>query len=100
MSRNDPWTTPADLGDSRVADATQTCRSNPEQYEGLLHDGRWFYFRYRWGAAYVGIGVTLDDAIDDDGDMRDYGGPFAGQWPDEATRDAAFTELLSAKLSR
>lgn len=90
---------PVDLEDERVTVAVTMGERCPAQYEGRLIDGRWFYFRYRWGWAYVGVGATLDEAIDCDSHERTYGLAYDGEWPDEATRNAAFTELLSATLS-
>lgn len=89
---------PVDLGDPRVARAVMTDPAMPEQYEGQLADGRWFYFRYRWGWAYVGVGDTLDAAVDSDRYWKTYGGEYDGEWTDEATRNAAFAELLTGTL--
>lgn len=41
--------------DDIVADDKQTCQACPTQWEGTLKDGRKFYFRYRWGNAYLGV---------------------------------------------
>lgn len=95
-----PMMDPVDLGDTRVDTAWWTSSRCPDQYEGRLHDGRWFYFRYRWGLAYVGIGATLGDAIGDEHDQQAYGGYLDGEWPDTATRNRAFTRLLTAALAR
>lgn len=45
---------------SHVAIKTQTltCEACPEQYEGTLVDGRFFYFRYRHGVASLAVGDT------------------------------------------
>lgn len=47
------------------AEARITCQAMPWQAEGRLHDGRWFYMRVRHNVAELGLGATLDDAIDD-----------------------------------
>lgn len=41
-----------------VATDKQTCGACPTQWEGRLKDGRDFYFRYRWGVAYLGVSGT------------------------------------------
>ena len=41
-----------------VATDKQTCGACPTQWEGKLKDGRDFYFRYRWGVAYLGVSGT------------------------------------------
>lgn len=51
----------------RVVEIKQTCGSCPEQWEGLLEDGRHVYVRVRHYRARVGVGVTLDSAIADQG---------------------------------
>lgn len=88
------------INDPRVATCTMTLPRAPEEYEGQLTDGRWFYFRYRWGHASLGIGRDVDEAVDRSDDFTVCeGGENAGQWPDEATRDAVFTRLLDAALA-
>lgn len=47
-----------------VSSYTLTCHSAPTQYEGQLHDGRWFYFRYRFARAQLGIADTLNAAVE------------------------------------
>lgn len=41
-----------------VAEDRMTCAACPMQWEGKLKDGRDFYFRYRWGTAYLGVSGT------------------------------------------
>jgi hypothetical protein len=89
-----------DLADPRVVHAHRTCARCPEEYVGRLVDGRWFYFAYRWGRAHVGIGYTVEDAIDDRSDGHDHGGVLDGEWPDTTTRDKAFRDLLTEALTR
>lgn len=38
-----------------------TCGSCPTQWEGQLHDGRHFYFRYRFSKASLAIGATAEE---------------------------------------
>lgn len=44
-----------------VATDERTCAACPTQWEGQLHDGRHFYFRYRHGNATLAIGDTRTD---------------------------------------
>jgi hypothetical protein len=65
--------------DALVAEHVWTCRARPSQVEGKLVDGRWFYFRYRHGWASLGVGATLDEAIDDPSEAAiRYGGKDGG----------------------
>lgn len=45
-----------------VENDTQTCFACPTQYEGTLRDGRYFYFRYRYGWANLGVASESVDA--------------------------------------
>ena len=49
-----------------VVELEQTCRACPAQWEGRTADGRHVYVRYRFGWLQVGVGATLEDAIDDE----------------------------------
>lgn len=42
-----------------------TCPACPTQYDGILRDGRCFYFRYRSGRAELGVGRSVADAVAD-----------------------------------
>lgn len=78
----------------------KTCASNPEQYEGTLTDGRFFYFRYRWGGAALGVGATLDEAANNAIRGRiDVGTEMAGQFDSPAQRDRVFNEMLGRIIS-
>lgn len=46
-----------------VAEQRLTCEACPVQIEGRLTDGRWFYFRYRYGVARLGIAADLPGAL-------------------------------------
>lgn len=48
----------------KIKRVAQTCWAFPAQWEATTADGRWVYIRYRGGLLQVGIGPTLDDAID------------------------------------
>jgi hypothetical protein len=82
--------------DPRVAEATQTCFGCPDQYEGRLHDGREFYFRYRHGSVYLGVGNkvvgarrgTLGES------RRSLGDSLQGVFDSPEQRDAMFTLML------
>ncbi len=43
----------------------KTCLACPSQWEGALDDGRAVYARFRHGHLSVGIGETVEEAIDD-----------------------------------
>lgn len=51
--------------EGQIAWERQTCIACPTQWEGELRDGRMFYFRYRHGYASLGVGGTVDQAVDD-----------------------------------
>lgn len=58
---------------------TWTCYGCPMQAEGQLDDGRWFYFRYRWGHATFGVGADLVEAIRDENTAgMSYGDSYQG----------------------
>ena len=50
---------------SEIASIELTCGGAPLQFEGRLDDGRWFYFRSRGEGCWLGVGDSLDAAIDD-----------------------------------
>lgn len=70
----------ADLGFHDVVLAHEwTCYYCPAQVEGVLKDGRCFYFRYRWGVAALGVGDSLGEANRDPNRVSlDYGDAFGG----------------------
>jgi len=71
-----------------VKSCRKTCGSCPTQWEGDLHDGRRFYFRYRHGVARLGVGVDDAEAIEDSrGTYLTYReDPYDGQVTDEQFR--------------
>jgi hypothetical protein len=62
-----------------VASLTQTCPVCPSQWEGRTTDGRWVYVRYRWGRLRIGVGETLDAAIDNEIFVRKLGDDLDGR---------------------
>ena len=79
-----------------IETSANTCSSNPEQYEGRLTDGRWFYFRYRFGRADLGFGPDIDTAVDDSLNHRlPIGGRYQGEFDDVDQRDAVFARLAA-----
>lgn len=48
----------------RIVYLEKTCSSHPAQWIGDLDDGRSVYIRYRFGIFSVGIGSSLNRAID------------------------------------
>lgn len=80
-----------------VASCIQSCPSCPEQYEGRLIDGRWFYFRYRHGRANLGIGHSFESAVrsSDLATLRT-GDDLQGAFYDDSERNSVFAELLKS----
>ena len=46
-----------------IVDLIQTSERSPSQWEGALSNGMWLYVRYRHRELSIGVGVTLDQAI-------------------------------------
>jgi hypothetical protein len=61
-----------------VTTITQTCLACPSQWEGTADDGRVVYIRYRWGSLSIGVGRTLQEAVNADRWTLDYGDPIDG----------------------
>jgi hypothetical protein len=61
-----------------VKSAEQTCSACPTQWQGMLRDGRAFYFRYRWGTAWFGVGHSLTAAVEATLHRRYTGEPMGG----------------------
>jgi hypothetical protein len=91
-----------DLAHPLIAESDHTCWGCPDQYEGTLTDGRWFYLRYRWGVAQLGVGVDLDDAVRDScgGSSRRISDGLAGIFESDEQRDEVFAALLGERLER
>jgi len=68
----------------------------PDQHEGTLVDGRWFYLRLRWGVAVLGLGDTLDAAVEDStgGQSVFVGDSLMGKFESDGQRDQVFSSLL------
>ncbi|HEU4540395.1 MAG TPA: hypothetical protein VFR23_04650 [Jiangellaceae bacterium] len=82
-----------------VAEWVQTCWGCPDQYEGRLADGRWFYFRYRYGWATLGLGADLGEAIGDRNRAgMDVGDNLRGVFGSDEERDEVFDQLLAWRL--
>lgn len=61
-----------------IASANLNTDVAPVQVSGRLRDGRWFYFRYRFGHAGLGIGHTWWAAVADQRAEVPYGGEYDG----------------------
>lgn len=85
------------LTNPRIATQERTCHACPEQYDGTLHDGRHFYFRYRYGVASLGLDKDPDRAVENSWlnelEVGDDG--WAGVFESDIERNKAFAELLS-----
>ncbi len=68
-----------------------TCAACPTQYEGILRDGRCFYFRYRHGTARLGYGRTDDDAL---GDAMESDGLVVGEYLDGSMGEPEFKRVF------
>jgi hypothetical protein len=78
-----------------MASARMTCNACPEQWEGKLVDGRWFYFRYRSDVASLGLASTEWGAVEASfGNETVVGnGSLAGVFESAEQRSAVFAEL-------
>lgn len=47
-----------------IVDLIQSSERSPSQWEGALSNGAWLYVRYRHRELSIGVGATLDEAID------------------------------------
>lgn len=75
-----------------------TCIACPTQYEGRLPDGRVYYFRYRSGKAWLGLGETIEHAVDDSfsGPVLVLGDRLDGSMEEEEF-EAAAAELMKRR---
>lgn len=81
------------LFDTLVDYYTQTCSACPTQYEGVLNDGRHFYFRYRSAKASLGFGYDIDDAVRNSNYNNAYYGEGLDGYVDEDTFKYLFETL-------
>lgn len=82
-----------------VREFRQTCFGCPEQYEGRLTDGRWFYFRYRNGWASLAIDNSYDAAMGRQDVGTEVGDGLQGIFDSPQQRDEVFAALLRQALS-
>lgn len=83
-----------------VLASEQTTLAMPEQHEGVLHDGRQFYFRYRQGWATLGLGDTIDDAVGDPVEVGiGVGHRYQGSFRTDSQRQTVFALLLERRLT-
>jgi hypothetical protein len=52
-----------------VRTLVRTCEQSPSQWEAKTEDGLYLYVRYRWGYLEIGIDLSIDDAIDNSGNL-------------------------------
>lgn len=82
-----------------IAEQRQTCYGCPDQWEGRLVDGRYFYLRYRHGWASLGVGATPDAAVGDRGEVGvNHGDGLQGIFDGDDDRAAVFAELLALRV--
>lgn len=80
---------------TQILASKQTCYGCPEQYEGKLTDGRWFYFRYRWGYASLAVGDDHDAVMGRQDVGMGVGDGLQGIFDSPEQRDRVFGELLA-----
>ena len=81
--------------DPRVAYSVLTCGACPEQYDGMLTDGRPLYFRYRSGWASLAIGA---DCLGGEDVGMEHGDSLQGMFESPEDRNRVFTALLDDAL--
>lgn len=85
------------LTDPRIDDCKQTSYACPEQYEGKITTGEFFFFHYRNGYASLGlswIGVPYSSTEADAGTGINVGDSLQGIFDDDAQRNGTFKLLL------
>lgn len=87
MSSEDELSHPA------VAIATLTCCACPVQYSGRFVDGRFFYFRYRFGRASLAAGRNRDGVEGRQDVVVAHGDAMQGCFDSEHERDLVFAKL-------
>ncbi len=78
-----------------VADDELTCESCPTQWEGQLRDGRYFYFRYRFGHATLAVGATAGEVAGRRSVVMPIGDNLAGTMDQDEYR-ATFLDLYES----
>lgn len=76
---------------AQVVELERTCGSCPSQWEGRLDDDRCVFVHYRQGTLTIGIGRTMDDAVDASIDrpfVKSHDADGGGWMSDEQARDA------------
>lgn len=81
-----------------VAEQQMTTIGCPEQHEGQLVDGQHFYFRYRSGRASLGLGETVEAAVEDLGEVAvPFGDSLQGAFDNADDRNLIFATLLARR---
>lgn len=83
----------------QILSSEQTCFGCPEEHEGRLTDGRWFYFRYRSGWASLAVRDNYEDVAGQQDVGMEVGDGLQGIFDNSEQRDEVFAELL-ARASR
>ena len=72
------------MNNLKLIELTRTCIACPSQWEGKLSSDEYIYIRYRHSFFSVGIGTTLDKAVDTDTFVANLGlGEYDGDMSDE-----------------
>ena len=56
----------------KIKQIEKTCDACPAQWEAELEDGKFAYFRYRWGTFRFGIGNDISKAVSGELDTQSY----------------------------
>lgn len=93
-----------------IVRTTQTCEGSPDQWNGMLDDGQFFYFRLRWGKATLAVGpspstvegITTTEQATAFGcrvEMMLYGDRLTGCFKTDQDRADTFDTLLVTLLA-
>lgn len=81
-----------------IVEQETTCEACPVQLEGRLDDGRYFYFRYRWGRAALGVGETPQAAVNEQrggcGEYMEHGDSLQGVFESDEDLNEVFDQVL------
>jgi hypothetical protein len=79
-----------------IAQEEQTCLACPDQWEGKLIDGRYFYLRLRHGKAHLAVGDSPEAVAGrQDVTVRYEPYPDCGAFENDLDRQRVFLELLT-----
>jgi hypothetical protein len=83
-----------------IAEQHQTCYGCPDQWEGRLLSGEFFYFRYRSGWASLAVGHDADAVSGRQDVGMGHGDGLQGIFESAEARTAVFNKLLFELLAK